>query len=77
MQIAPTHAVADTSATSVFVVAGTPAKNICMATKPIHISLPNGTKITSTHDRKYFPVHEDGIITWHTLPLLNWMYSYF
>jgi hypothetical protein len=49
MQIAPTHAVADTGITLVFVMAGAPAKNICMATKPIQISLPDGTKITSTH----------------------------
>jgi hypothetical protein len=49
MQIALTHAVADTGATSVFVMAGTPDKNICVATKPIQISLPDGTKIVSTH----------------------------
>jgi hypothetical protein len=49
MQIAPTHAVADTGATSIFVMAGTPANNICMATKPTHISLFDGKKIVSTH----------------------------
>jgi hypothetical protein len=49
MQIASTHAVANTGAMSVFVMAGTPAKNICMATKPIQISLPDGKKIVSTH----------------------------
>jgi hypothetical protein len=49
MQIASMHAVANTGATSVFVMAGAPAKNICMATKPIQISLPNGKKIVSTH----------------------------
>jgi hypothetical protein len=49
MQIAPTHAVADTGAMLVFVMAGAPAKNIRMATKPIHLSLPDRTKISSTH----------------------------
>ena len=49
MQIASTHAVADTGATSVFVMAGAPVKNIRMATKSIQISLPDGTKIVSTH----------------------------
>ncbi len=49
MQIASTHAVADTGATSVFVMAGTPAKSIHVATKPIQISLPDGKKIVSTH----------------------------
>jgi hypothetical protein len=49
MQIAPTHAVADTCAMSIFVMAGAPANNIRMATKPIHISLSDGKKIISTH----------------------------
>jgi hypothetical protein len=49
MQIAPTHAVANTGATSIFTMAGAPTDNICMATKPIHISLPDGKKIVSTH----------------------------
>jgi hypothetical protein len=49
MQIATTHAVADTGTMLVFVMAGTPANNICMAPKPIQISLPSGTTITSTH----------------------------
>jgi hypothetical protein len=39
MSIAPTHAIADTGATSIFVMAGTQANNICNATHPIHISL--------------------------------------
>jgi hypothetical protein len=49
MEITSTHAIADTGATSVFLMAGAPAKNIRMATKPIQISLPDGTKIVSTH----------------------------
>jgi hypothetical protein len=49
MKITSTHVVADTGATSVFVMAGAPANNIRMATKPIHISLPDGKNIVSTH----------------------------
>jgi hypothetical protein len=49
MNIAPTHAIADAGATSIFVMAGTPADNIRDATHPIHISLPDGKKIISTH----------------------------
>jgi hypothetical protein len=44
MQIALMHAVANTGATSVFVMAGTPAKNIPMVTKPIQISFPDGKR---------------------------------
>jgi hypothetical protein len=43
------HAVADTGAKSVFVMAGAPAKNIRLATESIQISLPDGKKIVSTH----------------------------
>jgi hypothetical protein len=49
IQTAPTHAVADTGATLVFVMAGATVKNIPMAMKPIQISLPDGRKITLTH----------------------------
>jgi hypothetical protein len=49
MRIAPTHAVANTGTTSIFIMACAPANNICMATKPIHISLPDGKKIVLTN----------------------------
>jgi hypothetical protein len=49
MQIASTHAVANTGIMSVFIMAGAPAKNIHLATKPIQISLPGEKKILSTH----------------------------
>ena len=42
MCINPTHAIADTGATSVFVIAGAPAHNIHAATNPITISLSDG-----------------------------------
>jgi hypothetical protein len=49
MQIASTHVVAGTGATSVFVMAGAPAKKHSRGNKPIQISLPDGKKIVSTH----------------------------
>jgi hypothetical protein len=79
MQIAPTHAVADTGATSIFVMADAPTDNICMATKPIHITLPNGKKIVSTH---ICDVDIPGIsykLIGHIVPdpMQSWMQGYF
>ncbi len=37
-----THGIADTGATSIFVMAGTPMKNIREAMDPLTINLPNG-----------------------------------
>ncbi len=47
--IPPTHAVADTRATLVFVLKGTPMRNIWPATNPLTISLPNGKVVKMTH----------------------------
>ena len=47
--IPPTHAVADTGATSVFVLKGTKMKNIWPAVTPLVINLPDGTVVRSTH----------------------------
>ena len=47
MNINPHHAIADTGATSIFVMAGTPVDNIRPSNKPIHISLPDGKQIVS------------------------------
>ncbi len=47
--IAPTHAIADTGATSIFIMKGTPVKNLRRTNNPITISLPDGSKVTSTH----------------------------
>jgi hypothetical protein len=49
LMIKPTHAIADTGATSVFVLEGTPCKNKRLATNTITILLPDGTKVTWTH----------------------------
>jgi hypothetical protein len=47
--IPPTHAVADTGATLVFVLKGTNMKNILPAVTPLIINLPDGTVVRSTH----------------------------
>jgi hypothetical protein len=46
MMIKPTNAVADTGATSVFVMEGTPCKNLRLAENPITFSFPDGKKVT-------------------------------
>ena len=43
------HAIADTGATSIFIMEGTPVNNKRVATKPLTINLPDGTKVMSTH----------------------------
>jgi hypothetical protein len=42
--IATTHAIADTGATSFFIMKGTPVKNLRWADHPITITLPKGSK---------------------------------
>ena len=43
------HAISDSGATGHFLVENAPATNICPASKPITITLPNGKTIKSTH----------------------------
>jgi hypothetical protein len=47
--IAALHAIADTGATSIFIMKETPVKNLCQMDNPITVSLPDGTKVSSTH----------------------------
>jgi hypothetical protein len=47
--IAKSHAIADTGATSIFIMKGTPVKNLRKSYNPKTISLPDGSKVTSTH----------------------------
>ena len=44
-----THAIVDTGAMAIFIMEGTPVDNKRIATKPLTINLPDGTKIKSTH----------------------------
>jgi hypothetical protein len=47
--IAASQAIADTGATSIFIMEGTPCKNIRPAIRPLTINLPDGTKVKLTH----------------------------
>jgi hypothetical protein len=49
LAFANTHAIADTGATSIFVMTGTPMTNIHSAMDPLTINLPNGEIVNSTH----------------------------
>lgn len=47
--IAPSHAIADTGATSIFVMDGVDVDNKRVAIRPLTINLPDGRKVKSTH----------------------------
>jgi hypothetical protein len=47
--IAALQAIANTGATSIFIMEGTPCKNIRPAICPLTINLPDGTKVKLTH----------------------------
>jgi hypothetical protein len=49
MMIKPTHAVANTGTTSVFVMEGTPCKNKWLAENPVTISILDGKKVMLMH----------------------------
>jgi hypothetical protein len=43
------HAIMDTGATAIFIMEGTPVENKRIATKPLTINIPDGSKIKSSH----------------------------
>jgi hypothetical protein len=47
--IAASEAIADTGATLIFIIEGTPCKNLQPAVHPLTINLPDRTKVKSTH----------------------------
>ena len=49
MTIATSHAIADTGATSIFVMDGVDVENKRVAVRPLTINLPDGRKVRSTH----------------------------
>ncbi len=62
------HTIADPGATSIFVMKGTPVKNLRKSDNPITISLPDGSKVTSTH---ICDIHIQGlpmVLTGHIVP---------
>jgi hypothetical protein len=71
LAFADTHAIADTGATSIFVMAGTPMKNIHPATDPLTINLPNGEIVHSTHICDISIPGLPMILTGHIVPGLS------
>jgi len=49
LTVPQSHSIADTGATSIFVMAGTPMNNIRSVADPLTINLPHGGIVTSTH----------------------------
>jgi hypothetical protein len=65
------QAIADTGATSIFIMEGTAVANKRVATSPLTINLPDGRKIQSTH---VCGIHIPGLATvlvGHIVPLLT------
>jgi hypothetical protein len=69
--ITPHQAIADTGATSIFIMEGTDVANRRIAASPLIINLADGTKVQSTH---VCDIHIPGlpvILTGHIVPALN------
>ncbi len=69
--IGPKHAIADTGATSIFIMDGANVANKRVALRPLSINLADGSKITSTH---VCDIHIHGlphILTGHIVPALS------
>ena len=71
MTIAPTHAIADTGATGIFVMDGSKVDNKRVTTKPLIINLPDGTKVKSTHECDSTIPGLPKILTGHIVPKLS------
>ena len=66
--IAPIHAIANTGATSIFIMKGTPVKNLRTTNNPITISLTDGSKVTSTHICDIYIPGLPTVLTGHIVP---------
>ncbi len=62
------HAIADTGATSIFVMEGTPMENIKPTMSPITINLPDGERVRSTHMCKITILCRPTVLTRHIVP---------
>jgi hypothetical protein len=62
------HAIADTGATSIFVMEGTPMENIKPTMSPITINLPDGKRVRSTHTCKITIPGLPTVLTGHIVP---------
>ncbi len=69
--IVPTHAIADTGATSIFVMDGIDVVNRGVATKPLTVNLPDGRKVKSTHVCDITIPGLPGTLTGHIIPALK------
>jgi hypothetical protein len=70
-RIPSTHAVADTGATSVLVMANTPMKNVQIAPNPLNINFPNGKIVHSTHICDVKILGLPHVLKGHFVPALN------
>ncbi len=69
--IAPDRAIADTGATSIFIMDGTDVANKQVAVRPLTINFPDGQQIKSTHMSNIQIVGLPTILKGHIVPSLN------
>ncbi len=69
--IAALQAIADTGATSIFIMEGTPFKNLLPAIRPLTINLPDGTKVKSTHTCNITIPGLPKVLVGHVVPKLT------
>ena len=70
-RIPSTHAIADTGATSVLVMANTPMKNVRIAHKPLNTNFPSGKMVQSTHICDVEIPGLPHVLEGHIVPALN------
>jgi hypothetical protein len=68
--IATHQAIADTGATSIFIMDGVNVVNKCLATKALTINMPDGQKVTSTHVCNITIPGLPLTLMWHIVPHL-------
>ena len=69
--IAASQAIADTGATSIFIMEGTPCKNLHLAVRPLTINLPDSTKVMSTHTCDITIPRLPKVLVGHVVPKLS------
>jgi hypothetical protein len=71
IMFAPNHAIADTGATSIFIMEGTDVANKRIASSPLTINLANGTQVRSTHVCDIYIPGLPVMLKGHIVPSLN------
>ena len=69
--IAASEAIADTGATSIFIMEGTPCENLQPAIRPLTINLPDGMKVKSTHTCNISIPGLPMVLVGHVVPKLS------